>query len=357
MELLNKHSDGSAMDAYREWLIDRLLARAVKVTQDFRRLELSYDLIPEKFRSIKDIPTKVLVPLYHELVKSGDYDQALRSLAEKHGKMFTYTPATDGIDHINVYSKGNTKLGRSLTNFSNIPFNHPEYGTFASVEGFWYWLGTGKVHDELRTLHGFEAKEVGRKLPKMEILNFEQEIKKAIFLKVEQCIPLREALKESKLPFTHYYYYGSQDNCKIITHDEAKWFVDYLEVVRRYVQGTAHKVIIAGSRTITDYNEVLTAYKTSGFEAVIIVSGGARGVDLLGERVANELKIPIQRFIPDWDTEGKKAGMLRNHAMGDYADVLVACYDGVSKGTKDMIDYMTRLKKPICLINPLSKAT
>jgi hypothetical protein len=49
-------------------------------------------------------------------------------------------PSEDGVTHINVYSRGNTELGRLLSNFAHTPFSHPEFGEFASVEGFWYWL-------------------------------------------------------------------------------------------------------------------------------------------------------------------------------------------------------------------------
>lgn len=45
-----------------------------------------------------------------------------------------YTATTDGIDHINIYSKGKTTLGRMLSNFACTPFTHPEDGKFASIE-------------------------------------------------------------------------------------------------------------------------------------------------------------------------------------------------------------------------------
>ena len=338
-------------ESYRTWLVDKLISRDPKVSEDFRLLELSTILIPECFRHLKDLTEKVIIPLYDKLVVPGDYDTALKYLIQTKGKMPEYEPLMDGITHINVYSKGKTKLGRSLTNFANIGFDHPEYGRFESVEGFWYWLKTGMQHDSLRTLHGFKAKEEGKKFERVDVCNFEQQIKLAILYKVEQCLPLKQALKDSTLPLSHYYWYGSENNCKIIANDEFKWLVDYLELIRRYIKADAHKVIIAGSRSITDYHAVKQDYLVSGFDAVLFVSGGAKGVDRLGEELANELKIPIQRFIPDWDGLGKRAGMVRNIAMGDYADTLVAVYDGTSKGTKQMIDYMQSLNKPVYIFN------
>lgn len=102
------------------------------------------------------------------------------------------------------------------------------------------------------------------------------------------------------------------------------------------------KVIIAGSREGFDISDVREAFIFSQFdfnEITEIVSGGARGVDRLGEQFAKEQMIPIRRFIPDWDGLGKKAGHVRNREMGDYADALIALWDGVSKGTKGMIEY------------------
>ena len=57
-----------------------------------------------------------------------------------------YTDSTtDGIDHINIYSKGYTKLGRLLSNFTKSEFTHPIYGHFMSVEGFWYYIKLEKI--------------------------------------------------------------------------------------------------------------------------------------------------------------------------------------------------------------------
>lgn len=56
-----------------------------------------------------------------------------------------WNPDEDGVTHINIYSKGKTELGRWLTNFSYSPFNHPEYGKFLSMEGFWCWVSTGMM--------------------------------------------------------------------------------------------------------------------------------------------------------------------------------------------------------------------
>lgn len=99
------------------------------------------------------------------------------------------------------------------------------------------------------------------------------------------------------------------------------------------------KVIIAGSRTITDYNLVVQAIKESGFTITEVVCGLAKGPDTLGEKYAIEHNIPIAYFPADWSGKGRAAGPLRNEQMGDYADALIAVYDGNSRGTKHMIYY------------------
>lgn len=97
------------------------------------------------------------------------------------------------------------------------------------------------------------------------------------------------------------------------------------------------KVIIAGSRTITDYAIVVAAIKASGFEITEVVSGGAWGVDSLGEKWAYENGINKRVFMANWKTDGKRAGPIRNQRMSEYANALIAVWDGLSPGTRDMI--------------------
>lgn len=109
------------------------------------------------------------------------------------------------------------------------------------------------------------------------------------------------------------------------------------------------KVIIAGGRNITNYQEVLAAVNRCDFSKEIteVVSGGARGVDSLGEEYAKRTHKDLVVFPADWNQHGKRAGPIRNKQMGDYADALIAVWDGESRGTKHMIDYMTSLNKKV----------
>ena len=100
------------------------------------------------------------------------------------------------------------------------------------------------------------------------------------------------------------------------------------------------KVIIAGGRDFTDYMKLASACDALLREVTVseIVSGTAKGADQLGERFANGGGYPIKRFPADWDKHGKAAGPKRNAEMAEYADCLIAFWDGQSKGTKNMID-------------------
>jgi len=97
------------------------------------------------------------------------------------------------------------------------------------------------------------------------------------------------------------------------------------------------RTIIAGSRSITDYATIESAVAESGFQITEVISGGARGVDALGEEWAMRHQVPFRRFPADWDAHGKSAGMIRNREMAEIAEALVLCWDGLSKGSKNML--------------------
>lgn len=96
--------------------------------------------------------------------------------------------------------------------------------------------------------------------------------------------------------------------------------------------------IIAGSRNITNYSVLIEAIKECGWIPTAILSGGASGVDKLGERYAKENSIPLERYVPNWAAHGKAAGIIRNQTMAALAESLIAVWDGKSKGTKNMLN-------------------
>lgn len=112
------------------------------------------------------------------------------------------------------------------------------------------------------------------------------------------------------------------------------------------------KTIIAGSRDITEYYLLLEAIHEANIAISEIVSGGARGVDTLGVEYAKLNGIKFTMFYADWDRLGRKAGYIRNSAMADYADALIAVWDGESKGTKHMIDLATKAGLRVHVYHP-----
>ena len=100
--------------------------------------------------------------------------------------------------------------------------------------------------------------------------------------------------------------------------------------------------IIAGSRTYTDYEGLLTALASCPWTPTTVISGGARGVDRMGEQWAAEQKISLKIFTAHWDLFGKRAGYIRNEAMAGQAEALIALWDYQSKGTRNMIEIARR---------------
>lgn len=102
------------------------------------------------------------------------------------------------------------------------------------------------------------------------------------------------------------------------------------------------KTIIAGGRDITEWFHLQEAIEAYWNEITEVVSGGATGVDALGERFARECGIPIVQFKADWKRYGKMAGPMRNREMAEYAEALLAIWDGESRGTANMIEEATK---------------
>lgn len=144
-------------------------------------------------------------------------------------------PNEDSLNHINIYSRGKTHLGRWLSNFTRSPFKHPEYGHFESMEGFWYWAATGMTNEALRTVWGFKAKEEGKKHTRVKNPKFRSMIKEALICKIKQTKEETDNFVNSKLPFEHYYYYGNvQDHrVKIIVPPSGKMLISLLDEIRR----------------------------------------------------------------------------------------------------------------------------
>lgn len=99
------------------------------------------------------------------------------------------------------------------------------------------------------------------------------------------------------------------------------------------------KTIIAGSRHATLDFSMWAINENPGSKKITeVVCGGAKGADTWGKEWALAVGIPVKMFEADWGKYGKAAGHVRNQEMANYADALIALWDGKSPGTKNMIE-------------------
>ena len=105
------------------------------------------------------------------------------------------------------------------------------------------------------------------------------------------------------------------------------------------------KIAVVGSRgiTVVDIGNYLS-------ECDEIVSGGAVGVDSLASEYARKNKIKLTLFLPQYERYGRSAPIKRNQEIVDYADKIIAFWDGHSKGTLSVIKYAEKTGKPCQII-------
>ena len=107
------------------------------------------------------------------------------------------------------------------------------------------------------------------------------------------------------------------------------------------------KVAIIGSRTLTVEN--LEDYVPT--ECTEIVSGGAVGIDRCAAYFARRKNLKLTEFLPEYDKYGRAAPIMRNYVIVDYADTVIAFWDGKSRGTKSVIKYCEKKNKTCKVYN------
>jgi hypothetical protein len=133
------------------------------------------------------------------------------------------------------------------------------------------------------------------------------------------------------------------------------------------------KLLVAGSRSITDSLIVCKVLDNYGKRPDEIVSGLCNGPDDYGRLWAMANGIHVERFPAKWDdltTPGaiivkrkdgtkynKRAGFDRNKLMADYATKALIFWDGKSRGTKNMISLMKKAGKEVTIIHCLTYET
>jgi len=111
------------------------------------------------------------------------------------------------------------------------------------------------------------------------------------------------------------------------------------------------KIAVIGSRGITAVN--LEKYLPP--ETKEIVSGGAMGVDTVAREYANRNGIKLTEFLPEYEKYGRGAPLKRNITIIEYADAVLAFWDGKSRGTKYVIDNCKQRGIPVKIFTKTEK--
>lgn len=103
------------------------------------------------------------------------------------------------------------------------------------------------------------------------------------------------------------------------------------------------KIAVIGSRglSVADLEKYLPENTTE------IVSGGAKGIDTSAREYALANGIKLTEFLPEYDKFGRSAPLKRNITIIEYADVVLAFWDGKSRGTKFVIDNCKERNIPV----------
>lgn len=109
------------------------------------------------------------------------------------------------------------------------------------------------------------------------------------------------------------------------------------------------KVAIVGSRNFSALS-LVSDFVSALPEDFVIVSGGAAGVDRTAENAAKKRGMKTEIYLADWNRLGKAAGMIRNTDIVKACDILIAFWDGKSRGTQDSIIKACKAKKHVYII-------
>lgn len=112
------------------------------------------------------------------------------------------------------------------------------------------------------------------------------------------------------------------------------------------------KVVVCGGRDFFNYEVVKNVLERCKFkEGTVIISGHANGADKLGERYAKEKGLQLDIHPANWGKYGMSAGPIRNQEMCDICDCVVAFWDGVSRGTKNMINISNKAGRRVLVFD------
>lgn len=112
------------------------------------------------------------------------------------------------------------------------------------------------------------------------------------------------------------------------------------------------KIAIIGSRNAGNVNIANELEKRINVnDGDSIISGGAKGIDSLAAKYARERNLQLIEIRPDYKQYGRSATFIRNRAIIESADLVVAFWDGKSHGTKYSIDYANKKNRSTLIIS------
>ena len=144
------------------------------------------------------------------------------------------TRGADGEDHINISPYAATELGRAISNEVAVDVRHKIFGKFRSITGFWYYIKSKERDDRCRQLIAKGLKDFTKGLTLSEVKNFRAIILDTVWMKVEQYPAIREALRESTLPFEC--YFEDRNTGLRQRPNYFSWFLDGMNEIRLAVQ-------------------------------------------------------------------------------------------------------------------------
>lgn len=154
----------------------------------------NYDSLCYKQRMLCEIAKDLLDPILSKSVNNKDFTKYLDWIdSNQHQILFSSKIAEE----------------RLLSNLAHTPFDHPNFGRFESVEGFWFWYGGGG--EEFRNLHGFECKTLGSKIKNRVYKDdFEDQLFICLCFKIFQNDNVLELVRRIDKPLVHYFTYGGK---------------------------------------------------------------------------------------------------------------------------------------------------
>jgi hypothetical protein len=114
-------------------------------------------------------------------------------------------------------------------------------------------------------------------------------------------------------------------------------------------------VLVCGSRSLASAAAATVVRRRIAQLPVgsLVISGGASGPDAYAYLAATNRGLETRVFLADWETHGKRAGIMRNLKMLDQnPDLVIAFYDGKSRGTRHTIGEARRRGVPVEIIAP-----